>query len=297
MDILSDDGAQLSERLTNWEQMYSRPRFVKDVDPKLFDIVRILSHYDMAEKGNCGLKTCHTPHFRGFLVLCKLKDGNLQQIETNVGHDCGKRIFGVTWEEQRGTYNRDVNLIRFKERIVDQICNVDSNKEKVLNLRRSGGGNIAYASVRNLVDSGELSRTLVTKLVRRANSGDNEIVVLLRATQEEIDTEEVRLGRKLDDEEQEALSIRESAGFIAGLRAIIDYKKIKEELTIELPQLLEELDQIKPEELEYDELKNWSKRLDGLETRFINAENYIQDCKRFSLPSNIELIKKYEQWI
>lgn len=297
MDILSDDGTKLVERLKNWEEMYSRPRYQRDVDPKLVNISRIISDYDMPNEDKCGLLSCHSPHKKGYLVICKWKEGSLQPVETNIGHICGKNIFGHTFDEHRKNYNRDINTIRYRELIIDHICNIEKNRSLIVSIRKAEGGDKAYASIRNLIQNRVLSPQLLTKLELRAASGNNEVIESVQATKEEIDREEVRLGRKLEKEEGERLTVQHSLGYIAGVRAVSDYRKIKEELVIQIPQLLKDLEEVKPEELTYTQLGTWSKRLNGLESRITKVRDYIEDCQRFTTELNIIFIKRNSQWL
>ena len=264
MDILSDDGSQLVERLISWEEMYERPRYQKDVNPEQVTISRIISDYEMSDEGKCGLSTCHAPHKKGYLVLCKWINGNAIVIETNIGHICGSKIFGHTFEEHRKNYRRDLNTIRYRDLITDQICNIEKNRDLISTLRKSEGGDKAYASIRNLIQKRIFNSQLVTKLERRASSGNSEVIESVEASKEDIDREETRLGKKLDEKERERLTVQHSLGFISGVRAILDYSKIKEELVVELPQLLNDLEEVKPEELSYTELEKWSKTAEWL---------------------------------
>ncbi|WP_394224438.1 hypothetical protein [Alteromonas gracilis] len=297
MDILSDDGTQLAERISNWEDIFSRPRYQKDVDHDAVQLVRILGHYTMEEVGSCGLSNCHQPHKKGFLVLCKPQNGLANHFETNIGNQCGKNIFGVTFDEQTKNYNIERNTILYRDSLVDAICKVDDFRQRVHVLLKDEGGEAAYARVRNAIKIRGIDRSLVSKLERRAKNGDVEVFLRIAATKRDIDLEESRMGRKLSAEELEDLTQHESLGRISGVRAVTNYEKIKSELKVELPQLLDELDELKPEELLYNDLKSWSKRIGDLDSRFREVEKCIDDCKRFSVASNIEFINANKEWI
>ena len=175
MDILSDDGTQLIERLKSWEEMYDRVRYKKDIDPKEVKILRIISDYDMPEEGKCGLKTCHADHKLGYLVICKMLTGKGVHFETNIGHICGKNIFGHSFEEHRSAYKKDLNTLRYRDLIIDQICNIEKHRDVIKTLLKNGG-TVAYASVRNLFENNELNPTIVKKLKRRADKTDGLVI-------------------------------------------------------------------------------------------------------------------------
>lgn len=293
MDILSDDGTQIGERLKSWQEMYERPRFEQEVNPENVEITRIISKYDMGEKGRCGLSTCKTPHKKGYLVLCKRKQGSSLPIETNIGHLCGSNIFGHSFEEHEKAYRKDINTLRFRELIVDHLCNLTEYKERLQYLRKGYEGRVAYAKVRNFINGHELKAPELTKLKRRAATGQSEIVHIQHATEAEVEMEEVRLGRELDKRERDSLTTSTTLGYIAGVKAVSDYTKIKSELEEELPTLFEDLEPIEPELLVYQQLEEWSKRLNGLENRFNDVVAIIDECKRFTQPDNIEFVKRH----
>lgn len=72
------------------------------------ELDRIVAKYELpanrAGWTTCGLNGCNTEHRFGYLI--RAKDGR----ETNIGHECGKREFGVSFEEVEATFRRAQDL-------------------------------------------------------------------------------------------------------------------------------------------------------------------------------------------
>src|SRR5258706_607882 len=83
------DGKTLSPesvRIRSTQDMRSLPGYREQVDPKGEPLKRIVSHYDLSERTQCGLSSCRQWHNEGYLV--ELESGGF----TNVGHICGKEF-------------------------------------------------------------------------------------------------------------------------------------------------------------------------------------------------------------
>lgn len=66
-------------RIEAWEDVESRPGFVKNLDPTKHELASIIGRYILKEPIRCGLSNCHTPHAKGYIVTTK--EGH----ETNIG--------------------------------------------------------------------------------------------------------------------------------------------------------------------------------------------------------------------
>src|SRR5690349_576087 len=90
----SDDAPIKIER---YEDMTIRPRFVKDLDPKLHRPKRILGEYHLLARVPCGLPD-HTPHLHG--VLIETED----DYETNMGWECAAGYFPDQFDAMRKAF-------------------------------------------------------------------------------------------------------------------------------------------------------------------------------------------------
>jgi len=284
MNILSEDGKSIV-RLESWEEVFARPDFQRDVDPKEVKLKTILGRYEFGSKEACGLSNCHQQHQNGYLVLCS------NNVETNIGHQCGKTYFGVDFEHMKKIFQKDLNVRNARANIEDKICQLDVVQQRIANLLKNGG-NECFAKMRDYRDK-VATGALRVKLERRAKNGDEKIFQVYDPTQQEIELEEARLNRRVTPEERAAMISKELVGLVYGARAFNSYIKIKILLKDDIPNLIEEANGIDTASLHPNEILAWSKRLDGIESGFDEIQRIIEDCKRFLVQSNLDTIKKY----
>lgn len=74
------------------EEFTSRPSYVSPLRVTSQELEKILGKYELPKEIPCSLNGCTTPHKRGFII--RTKSG----LETNCGHQCGRREFDVDWE-------------------------------------------------------------------------------------------------------------------------------------------------------------------------------------------------------
>ena len=84
-----------------------RPNFFSQLQLRGDELDRIVGKYELLGDKTmwavCGLNNCNTVHRYGFLICAK--DGQ----ETNIGKDCGRREFGVEFEEVEARFQKAVD--------------------------------------------------------------------------------------------------------------------------------------------------------------------------------------------
>jgi hypothetical protein len=86
-------------KIAEYADMALRERFVDALDPKAHKLASILAEYHLAHDIECALTDCRTPHRHGLLVLTE------DDIETNIGCDCGARYFPEQYDALRKSFN------------------------------------------------------------------------------------------------------------------------------------------------------------------------------------------------
>ena len=89
--------------LDSWDDLLTRPGFIATLDPKEHELHGVIGRYHEFEKQPCGLTECRTPHLRGYVVTTK------EGLLTNIGKDCGKKYFGVEFENMSRDFDRRVS--------------------------------------------------------------------------------------------------------------------------------------------------------------------------------------------
>src|SRR5690606_7653159 len=141
-------------------------------------LAEVLAPYHFDAPYPCGLASCRQPHQHGYLVV------TVDGIETNVGQDCGKRIFGDEFETkaniQRKRAERKYQLDRLHQGLADK----EKYLARVAELyRRKFGTKWADASLRRLKDA--ISHQTASKLHAMAARGDTAVESVREATSEE----------------------------------------------------------------------------------------------------------------
>lgn len=96
-----DDEIILYTKIEDYE---ARLAFVGPMQVDVTNLDRIVGKYELGKHeslwAHCGLNGCDRPHMFGYII--RMKDG----CETNCGHDCGRREFGVKFEAVEAHYKR-----------------------------------------------------------------------------------------------------------------------------------------------------------------------------------------------
>ncbi len=102
---------RLIDRPQSYQDMQARPAFQAVLDQREHKLSRVLTDYHFAQKCQCGLRSCRTPHKGGFLV--ETADG----LETNIGNVCGRNTFGESFLVARATYMRAREREELEQRV------------------------------------------------------------------------------------------------------------------------------------------------------------------------------------
>ncbi len=272
MILLSEDGKTLVE-IKSWEDVVDRPGYTEKVNPDEVTLKQIIGRYHISPKQPCGISSCGTAHNMGFLVVC---EGG---IETNIGNKCGKRIFGVDFQNLEKTFTRATNAQRYRENIA-KVKNQLEPFERKLTFLRDGENQGAWciSKVEWYATKGFEQKTL-DALHERAKRGDSVIskTVALSAAEREA------AGGSIHREETVAI--------IGGLSCIKSYKKLKTLLYSTLGDELVVFKSLEEDTLDFPQLKRWNNWANTIEKKITQAEKIIDDCHRFLVDSNIQTIR------
>jgi len=278
MIYLSEDGKSLV-KIQSWQEIEERPGYQAKVNQDDIEIKKIIGRYQLPSKQPCGISSCSTPHNRGYLVVCS------GGIETNIGHRCGKRIFGVEFKELERIFTKDTNSQRYRENIArkkNQLADIESRIGWLTYGERQG--DYCYKELKWHATKGFESQTLQA-LHKRAEKNDDIIRRHIVMSSEE--REYARETGAIDIEE-------EVVAKIYGLSAIKNYKKLNGLLTTTLGEELNSFKALDEAKLEYDELKRWNNWVNRLEKNVKKVEEIIDDCHRFLTQENTNKIRRYK---
>ena len=121
--------------ITNFEEITARPNFLERVviqkGEKVEGVLHdLIGYYLFKDEVKCGISSCGTKHQKGYIA--SLNDGN----EIIIGHNCGKRYFGVSFDEKTTQFehlkNNANQYVQIKE-MFEKLPALKENFEKILN--------------------------------------------------------------------------------------------------------------------------------------------------------------------
>lgn len=181
--------------ITNLEDITTRSNYIeKVVIPKGEKVEGILSdlvgYYFFKDVVKCGISSCGTKHKKGYIA--SLNDGN----EIIIGHNCGKRYFGVSFDEKTTQFDHLKNnanqYVQIKN-MFDKLQLLKENLEKIL----SHSGKLSFLQIKLAIKDlrGNALDYWMRRVIDREVSSDGLIYIEQFKTNEEIKAERL-MGRK-----------------------------------------------------------------------------------------------------
>lgn len=241
----------------NWEDIVARPGFITNLNPSDHQLESIIGRYLFKEKIRCGLSNCHTPHAKGYIV--KTKGGQ----STNIGKDCGKKYFGVDFEDLSKKFDRDIKEKEYREQLYSFSFQIEDLERTTSDLRKKEhGADWVYKKTRPLVFSGKgCPEVIVRRISTMIKTGTNFLSVQREATQMEIETLEAMQNRKVPRPH----FVEEPVAEIGGIQTLYSEYDLKELLVRDLEENLQAFKSKDIDSLSFDELRHWSKWINSVE--------------------------------
>jgi hypothetical protein len=287
-DLLQAPGAALADATSSiyflsfgQVESYSGYRF--NIDPSETKLVGMIGSYHLNPMVQCGLSSCHQLHKHGYVVVTA--DGEI----TNIGNDCGKKHFPEGWAVHRNALESRHRIQRYREVIALCIANKHTFEFRVRDLKdRAGGGTWQNDLVTNF--SAVMPYDVMKQIRQRAQKGISEIHTERPMTFQEMEDEDVRLGRGPEDERKQH-SVRYVSillGYLQGLRIWTRpiRKVLVEELELEMQKLLAE-DFYQLSEMRLLKYSKWVEDSDRL---FKEADTLLLEGQAFFTKANLDLL-------
>jgi len=174
-------------KVEDWKEIASLPGFIDNLDPRNQKLASIIGQYVFPEKIRCGLSNCHTPHAKGYVANTE------SGLITNIGKDCGKRYFGIDFENQSKKFDSDVKAQNNRESLSKFKNQIETFSENIKTLREaSKGADWVHKKIKNLTTFGsEIPSEIVRKLVEMAKTKNGSLLTAQEATEDEIESIEI----------------------------------------------------------------------------------------------------------
>jgi len=279
---LSEDGKTFVD-IQCWEDIIERPGFQQKLNPKEVKLKRIIGQYSINPKQPCGLKNCGTKHNRGYLV--EAEDG----LETNIGNVCGGKYFGVEFKELQNVFKMDSNAQRYREEIIEKQNQIHAIENTIKSLREGDyKADWCYDGVHSHMTR-LFPEFLSDRLISRAKRNNGIVTKEVALSNEE---------RELSSQAGDKSAYRTEQLFVIyGVAAAVSYKKIRNILATFFGGELDTFKNLDVETLDYNSLKTWHNWKNRIDHQLNKLREIIDDCNRFLAKSNIEMIRKYKDYL
>lgn len=266
-------------KIETWDDIESRPGFVKDLDPSTKKLDSIIGRYIFKEKIRCGLSNCHTPHAKGYIVTTT--DGH----ETNIGKDCGKTYFGVDFQTLSRKFDRDVKESENRERLWSFSFQLEELEKKINEIRSGGyGANWVHKYSQRLVT---LNKGCPEEVAHRLTSmvkNRNSILTTQRiASDQEVEDIEAIEDRKV----QRPHYVEERVAEISGVEVLYPENDLRQLLVKDLESNLKDFKEKDISSMSYEELRQWAKWIGTVDTTFERAEVAVAQGRKLLNEDNL----------
>jgi hypothetical protein len=270
-----DDFSLLVE-LKGPSDLTRRPAYRSPLDATDSKLAEVLAPYDFAEPYPCGLASCRQPHQHGFLVV------TIDKLETNVGKDCGRRIFGKDF-----TVKANLQVARAsRKRRLDTLQGILDRKDELFSriselYDRKTGTRWANAELRKLKENPLLAFPS-KKLYAMAVRGETAVVDVREATKEE-----KAQHRAFNPSAKPLEYMEEAVGHLQGLKFLVTNPH---DAATELKDKLYELEGTDTKVLSAKKLQEWVEWANGIEREFNDIEDTLANALRFFADDNVRLL-------
>ena len=247
-------------RITTWDDIFKMSGYTDSLDPKKEKLKQVVNRYELPNKGKCGLSNCGTAHFRGYIV--ETESGKL----TNLGHICGNNHFGLNFTSLKNKLDKEVDYFNKVESINFAKSNITGTYKELSEIEADWK---KVESVYRALKSEGLDG-LYDKLEQMKHSKSSTISRQRKATESEIELEEVRTGKDI----QNPFYISENLGNLRGLNYLIDRIKIKDMIQ-NSRLILESLDKFDVSNTTFKDLNKMVKDIENLQDSVREAHSII----------------------
>ncbi len=179
--MITLSGERGFETVDSWEDIVQLAGFTSHLNPSQKQLKEIIGRYSFTDKITCGLSTCRQPHNRGFIVTTD--SGEV----SNIGNVCGKKHFGVKFDEYSKAFTRALTDHQDREAITSLLFRIEDYEAEIEAIRTEAhGADWVYKTSRALVERNHgCPDTIVTEVTGMIRARDGTIRISRLATADE----------------------------------------------------------------------------------------------------------------
>ncbi|MET3135445.1 hypothetical protein AAKU55_005755 [Oxalobacteraceae bacterium GrIS 1.11] len=247
-------------RIETWDDVAGRAGFTNDLDPSKHELASIVGRYVFGDVIRCGLSNCHAPHARGYIVATK--DGR----ETNIGKDCGKKYFGVDFEEQARQFDRDITEQENREILWSFSFQLPEFDAKIAEVRAGkNGADWVHKHCQTLLGMNpRLPKAMVRVLANLVKTKSNILTKQRLASEQETENLETMGGKRLP----RPYYIDEPYAELAGVEALYAENDLRELVILRMEEEAKTFRRKDIDIMSFLELTRWKKWVTSVDATF-----------------------------
>lgn len=249
-------------KLDSWEQVYSRPNFIKDLDLKDKKLKALIGYYKNEPPRKCGIKSCHSSHMKGGIVITE------DDFEASIGHICGSKIFQEKFDDLIKQLEKEVDFEIYKEAVASRKSRLFEywNKAAALTSGKNGILKLAekISDIKNALVAG---RYAATELVRMASNQQTIVTkeVWVEKKKKELTEEEASSGEKKYKIETVV------CGQIKNIEVLLAANDLKRLYNEEIETVIKGLEKLDLQTASPSQIKNIGRSVSSLDVRLETA--------------------------
>ena len=265
--------------IESWEDIIQLPGYTRDLNPEKIKLKEITGKYSLKEKISCGLSTCHQPHNHGYIATTE--SGEL----TNIGNICGKNHFGIAFEEFSRKFDERLTDHNNREYITSFQSKITAHLKSIHELRTCDkGADWVYRNTRPfLINSTNCPERIFNEIKRMIRDRNGKFSTYRLATNEEIKELEAIQNKSIPLPHY----IEEPTGILRGLTCLFSDYDLREILIKDLTENLKKLTTLDITNSLSQELKHWSKWIQGFDKKIERAKTATKAGNAFLKRNNI----------
>ncbi|NVM48315.1 hypothetical protein [Serratia ureilytica] len=265
-------------KLDNWEQVYTRPNYVVDIDSKGKVLNEVFGYYKNEPSRACGLKNCHAGHKKGFIV--RTEDG----LETCIGHICGTTIFKEKFEVLAQRMESEVNLEIYKETVASKKQKVFEYWQQAAELTSGPNGILKLAEkIEQIKDPLVVGRYAATELSRMASNRDTKVL-----SPQSVPKDKNEYNNPAEDAPIEYKTVLVVIGQIQQIEILASDNSLRDLYEKEISQVLTALENVDLNAISRRQLTNIGRRASMLDARIARAKELQESAIKFLRKKNLK---------
>lgn len=272
-------------KIEDWHDITGLPGFINNLDPKDQKLDAVIGQYIFPEKIHCGLSNCHTQHAKGYVASTE------SGLITNIGKDCGKKYFGIDFENLSKKFDSDVKAQNNRDYLSTVVNQIEETEGKIRAMRQAPkGADWVHKNIKRLTTFGqEIPNEVCRKLIEMAKIKNGSLSINREASEQEREDIEAIQGKKIKNLPH---YISEKIADISGIEAIYTENDLRNLLVIDLEQGMKQLKEIDIYTASPSELARHAKWTGQIPEKIRTSEKSIQHGNVLLTVKNLAPLKR-----